>query len=133
MIKGIESVLLFSENASKLSEFYNEKVGLKITFEGVMGEGKDEGEIYQFELKGGSPLVILDHSKIKGKNKQPERFIFNLEVDDIEKEVKRLDKAGVKKQQDVYHVEDYGYVATFVDIDGNYFQLVQTYPTKKQK
>jgi len=40
--------------------------------------------------------------------------------------VERLEKVGVKKIQDIYHVEGYGYIATFEDIDGNYFQLVQT-------
>ena len=52
--------------------------------------------------------------------------MFNLEVDDIEKEVERLKKAMVKLIQDIYHIEDYGKIATFEDVDGNYFQLVQT-------
>lgn len=125
MMRGIESVLLFSENAAKLTKFYNEKVGLKITFEAVMGEKDDEGEMYEFKMKTGSPLYIVDHSKVKGKNKTPERMMFNLDVDNIEKEVKKLVKTGVKKIQDIYHVESYGYIATFEDIDGNYFQLVQ--------
>lgn len=123
MIKGIESILLSSENAERLAKFYREKVGLKITFEMVMGENDEEG--YEFKMKQGSPLYILDHSKVKGKNQKPERFMFNLETDDVEKETKRLDKAGVKKIQDVYHVEGYGYISTFEDTDGNYFQLVQ--------
>ena len=51
--------------------------------------------------------------------------MFNLEVDDIEKEVKRLKHARAKLVQDIYHIEDYGKIATFEDVDGNYFQLVQ--------
>ena len=62
---------------------------------------------------------------MKGKNKNPERYMINFEVDDIKKEVKRLDKAKVKKIADTYHLEGYGWVVTFADIDGNYFQLVQ--------
>lgn len=120
MIKGIESILIGTQSAKKLANFYKTKVGLKLTFEGVMGETE---EVYSFEMKGAS-LNILDHSKVKGKNKTPQRIIFNLEVDVIEKEVKRLDKAGVKKIQDIYHVEGYGKIATFEDLDGNYFQLV---------
>jgi len=27
--------------------------------------------------------------------------------------------------QDTYHIEGYGYISTFEDVDGNYFQLVQ--------
>lgn len=122
MIRGMESVLLFSENAKKLAEFYKDKVGLKITFEYVMEE-KEEG--FEFKMKSGSSFNILDHSEVKGKNKNPQRIIINLEVDDIEKEVKRLKKNKVKLVQDIYHVEGYGYIATFMDLDGNYFQLVQ--------
>lgn len=123
-IRGIEAVLLFSESAKKLANFYKEKLGLKQTFEGEMGEGE---EVYNLDL-GGDNLYILDHSKVKGKNKEPERVMFNIEVKDIEKEVKRLKKAGVKLVADIHHVQDYGHIATFSDVDGNYFQLVKTRP-----
>ena len=124
MIKGLDSILLFSESAKKLAHFYRDVVGLKITFEAVMGEHDEE--LYEFRFKkGATSLNIIDHSKVKGKSKDPNRFIFNLEVDDIKKEVARLVKAGAKLVQEIYHVESYGYVATFADIDGNLFQLVQ--------
>lgn len=124
MIKGIEGITLFSQSASKLAKFYREKVGLKVTFEAVIGENDEE--LYTFEMKQGSVLYIVDHSKVKSKNKNPERMIINFEVGNIKEDVKKLEKAGVKKIQDIYHVEEYGYIATFEDIDGNYFQLVQT-------
>ena len=123
MIKGLESVNLFSGNAKALAGFYKQKVGLKASVEAEIGEGNDS--LYGFEWKGKSGLYIIDHSKVKGKNSQPERFMFNLEVDNIESEVARLDKAGVKKVQDTYHMEGYGWIATYEDPDGNYFQLVQ--------
>lgn len=122
MIRGIESILLGSSNAKKLANFYAKTVGLKQTTEFEMGGKGEKG--FSFET-GKVGLTVMDHSDVKGKNKNPERILFNLEVDDIEKEVKRLDKAGVKKQQDIYHVEGYGLIATFVDPDGNFFQLVQ--------
>src|SRR3989344_8132564 len=103
MIKGLDSILINSENAKKLAEFYEKKVGLKNT--GVYEMGDNGEEAYMYEFKSGSGLSILDHSKVKGKNKNPERFIFNLEVDDIKKEAKRLTAAKVKKTQDVYHIE----------------------------
>ncbi len=124
MIKGIEGILIGSKSAKKLSDFYKNKVGLKLTFEAVIGEGKNETEMYLFEMKGCS-LYITDHSKVKSKSKNPDRIIFNLEVDNIEKEVKKLDKAKVKKIKDIYHMEGYGKIATFQDTDGNYFQLVK--------
>lgn len=124
MIKKIDGIMLFSENAKRLAEFYMEKVGLDKAEEMVAGENDES--VFLFSFGGDTTgLTIMDHSKVKGKNKEPERIIFDLEVDDIEEEVKRLENAEVKKIQDIYHVENYGMIATFEDVDGNYFQLVQ--------
>lgn len=125
IIKKIESITLFSENAKNLAVFYKEKVGLKSTSEAELGEN-GETNLFAFEMSGTS-LYIVDHSEVKGSNKEPSRIIFNLEVDDIEEDVKRLEQKEVKKIQDIYHIEDYGYIATFEDLDGNYFQLVKTH------
>jgi len=123
MIRNLESLTLFTQNAKKLAGFYRDKVGLKIKFEAVMGENDEE--MYEMSVGKKSGFYIVDHSKVKGKNKQPERILFNLEVDNIKKEVTRLKKAKVKLVTNTYHIEGYGYIATFADIDGNYFQLVQ--------
>ena len=123
MIRGLEAILLFSQNPRKLAQFYRDKVGLKITAEMEMGEKSEEA--FEFAIKGCS-LYIAPHSKVKGKRTQPERMMFNLEVADIEKAVKDLKKKKVKVIQDIYHIGNYGYVATFADVDGNYFQLVKT-------
>jgi len=123
MIRGIEGVLVGSQNAQKLADFYAKIVGLKLTNEFEMGENNERG--FEFAIKGSIGFYIMDHSEVKGKNKNPERIILNFEVDDIEKEVTRLKKAKVKIQQDIYHIEGYGLIATFVDPDGNLFQFVQ--------
>lgn len=123
MIRGLEAVNLFTENAKRLASFYRDKVGLKITFEGAMGENNEE--IYELKVGKGPSLYVIDHSKVKGKNSNPDRIILNLEVDNIKKEVARLKKAGVKVVQDTYHVEGYGFIATLEDVDSNYFQFVQ--------
>ena len=122
MIRGMESILLSSEDGQKLADFYKETVGLKRTQVMEMGENEEKG--FEFELSGVN-LYIMDHSEVKGKSHDPSRVMFNLEVDDIEKETARLDKVGVKKVQDIYHIEGYGLIATFEDVDGNYFQFVQ--------
>lgn len=124
MILGIESILIGSENAKKLGKFYKDVLGLKSTEE--MEFGEDNSYLIGFSLGKGAGLFIMDHSKVKGKSKLPDRVMFNLEVDNIEKEVKRLKKAKVKIVADIYHVENYGYIATLADPDGNYFQLVKT-------
>ena len=122
MIIGLEAVILSSQNAKALADFYEKKVGLKVGEEMEIGDKGEKG--YDFELSGGN-LYILDHSDIKGKSKEPSRVMFNLEVEDIEKEAQRLKDEGVKVVADVYHVEEYGLIATFEDLDGNYFQFVQ--------
>lgn len=122
MIKNFESIKIGSSNATKLADFYKKKVGLKQTWDAVMGEDMN---VYGFGLKG-IDLVLLDQPKLKGKSKEGGRISFNLEVDNIEKEFKRLKKAGVKVIEPIYHIQEYGYLATFADLDGNYFQLVKT-------
>lgn len=127
MIRSFEGLLLSTEDAKKLARFYRDVVGLKVKqeFESEKGEMG-----YEMDTVSGSGLFINQHSKVKGKNSQPDRIIFNLEVDDIEKEVARLKEKKVKQIQDIYHIEGYGLISTFEDIDGNYFQFVQIRPTK---
>lgn len=125
MVKFIEAILIGSENASALAKFYRETVGLKQASEFEMGE-KGETKGFEFSFDSGPGIYITDHSEVKGKNSNSARIMINLEVEDLEAEVKRLDEAGVKKIADTYHIEEYGYVATFEDIDGNYFQLTKT-------
>lgn len=126
MIKGIEAILISSENAQNLADFYKNKVGLELISENEIGDNGEKA----FELKVGEGcgLYVMDHSEVKGKNTQAPRIMFNLEVSHIEDEVEKLKKTGVKLIQDIYHVEEYGQIATFEDIDGNYFQLVQVRP-----
>lgn len=126
MIKSFESVLLSTENSTRLANFYKDKVGLKCT--SVMEIGEKGEKAYEFNLGKGSLLYINPHSEVHGKSPNPERLILNFEVDDIEKEVKRLKSEGIKQTQDIYHIEGYGLISTFQDVDGNYFQLVQIRP-----
>src|SRR3990172_2036033 len=117
MILGIESILIGSSDGKKLGSFYKDVLKLKVSEEMEFGEDKSYG--IGFNLGKGAGLYVMDHSKVKGKSKLPDRVMFNLEVDDIEKEVKRLKKAKVKIVADIYHVENYGYIAAFADPDGN--------------
>ncbi|MDP3973296.1 MAG: VOC family protein [Candidatus Daviesbacteria bacterium] len=122
MIKGLDAVLISSENPKVLADFYKDKVGLEFEDEFEYGEKGEAG--FMFKV-GSTGLTILPHDQVKGKNPSGARIMLNIEVDDIEKEVKRLKDAGIKCVAEIYHVEGYGYIATFEDPDGNYFQLVQ--------
>ncbi len=123
MIKGIESILLSSHSAQKLAEFYRDVVGLPMGAEMKIGEKGEKG--FEFSLPSGSLLYIADHSEITGPSTDSKRILLNFEVDDMDKEVARLDGKNVKKIQDTHHVEGYGLITTYEDVDGNYFQLVQ--------
>ncbi len=123
MIRGLESITVGSQNAKKLAAFYKEKVGLKFGMVAEIGEKGEE--LYELKIGKGPNIYVVDHSKVKDKNKNGERIILNLEVHDSKKEVARLKKAKVKQVQDTYHVEGYGWVSTFEDVDGNYFQFAQ--------
>jgi len=121
MIRGLESITINSPKAGKLADFYKRKVGLKLTLEAEMAEGQ---QVFGFDLKK-IVLYVIDDAGLAARNKDSGRVIFSLEVDDIEKESARLEKAGAKKLMDFYHLENYGYIAPFEDPDGNQFRLVQ--------
>ena len=122
MIQGIESILIGSSDPGALAEFYAKVVGLKQTMEFEMGEKNEKG--FAFEMKGCS-LYIMHHSEVEGKNTSSARIMFNLETENIEAEVKKLDSGGARKIKDTYHMENYGFIATYADPDDNYFQIVQ--------
>lgn len=126
MIRGVDSVLISSENPKVLADFYKDKVGLTFEDEFEYGEKGEAG--FMFKV-GSTGLTILPHDLVKGKNPNPARIMLNIEVDDEEVEVKRLKDAGVKVVADTYHVEGYGLITTFEDPDGNYFQFVQVKPS----
>ena len=122
MIKGVDSILIASENPKVLADFYKEKVGAEYIDEFVYGEDSATG--YMLKL-GSVGLNILPHSEVHGKNDSPARIMVNIEVDDCEKECQKVKDNGVKVITEMYHMEGYGYIGTFEDPDGNYFQLVQ--------
>ena len=134
MIRGLEGVIVYSQNARRLANFYKDKVGLNLTTEGEMGR---KARIFGFEFPGSSSLFyVADSDMIKGVTKGARRTFINFEVDEIEREVRKLTKNKVKPVQEIYHLEGYGWIATFEDLDGNYFQLVQVRaytPKKKAK
>lgn len=113
---NLNSIILFSETPSLLVEFYKKVLQKEIEWSG--------GEFVGFKVGGGF-LVIGPHEKVRGKNTNPERIIFNLETDDVKSEYERLVSSGVKSVQAPYQpTEDSQmWIATLEDTDGNYFQL----------
>lgn len=97
-----------------LAEFYQK----------VLGKPADmaEGNWYGWQV-GSCFLTIGEHSEVKGKAKEPQRVIFNLETKEIKEEYTRITSVGAKVIKELYKMEG-AWIATFADPDGNYFQLM---------
>lgn len=118
------SVLVFSEDPKKLADFYG-KIFQKEP------DWDDEGGYYGF-MAGNSMITIGPHDKVRGKSPNPERIMLNFATEDVEEEFERIEKTGAKVIAKPYKMrEDDMWIATFADIDGNYFQLMT--PMKEMK
>ena len=122
MIRGLESIAFLTKDADALASFYKDKVGLEIKEE---AEGEDGGKMFELKVGDGPAIYLVSSSDVKGKNQSAPRVVPNLEVDDIEKEDKRMKDAGVNAVEEVHHLEGYGLVATYEDPDGNKFCFAQ--------
>jgi predicted enzyme related to lactoylglutathione lyase len=121
---NFNSILLFSENPQQLADFYKK----------VFQKDPDmEDDNYHGFLVGKGFFTIGPHDKVHGKNTNPERVIFNFEVEDVKGEFERVKKLGATVVAEPYHPGEMPdmWIATFADPDNNYFQL--TTPWKEQK
>ncbi len=115
---NFNSILVFSENQAKLSDFYAK----------VLAKKPDWTEDNWSGWKLGSGFISVgSHDKVSGKNKNPERIIINLETDDVSGEFDRIKKLGVEVVKEPYRPDEAHvdmWIATFADPDGNFFQLM---------
>ena len=115
MIKGIHSVVVWTEDLNRLVPFYGEALGLK-------PEMEDEGFVV-FQ-SAGAQLAIGRHSEVRGTSQEPNRIMVDLLVDDCRAEYERLKGKGVTFVREPY--QEGGFIiATFLDPDGNTLQLFQ--------
>ncbi|MEO7803480.1 MAG: VOC family protein [Actinomycetota bacterium] len=109
-------IQISSHRPLELKAFYSDVVGLEID-ENVGG------------FKVGSGFIVIDsHDDVSGPNDQPARFLVNLFVDDIASEQARLVAAGVPMIRDRGKEFWGATISTFIDPDGNYFQLIEFRP-----
>ena len=111
------SILLFSENPKKLVEFYRKIFRKKPDW--------SENGFCAF-MTGKGFITIGPHDKVRGKNKNPERMMFNLETKNVRREFGRIKRIGAKVVAEPYHPREAPdmMIATFADPDNNYFQLL---------
>lgn len=83
-------------------------------------------------MVGSGFFSVGEHSKTKGKAKDPDRIIFNLETKEVKKEFERIKKLGAKVVKEPYEMGDWKgfWIATLADPDGNYFQLMSPWEKK---
>lgn len=110
---NFNSVLIGSENAPRLAEYYTK----------LLGEpGFAEGGYTGWQL-GSGYLTIGPHSEVTGLSPQPGRIILNFETADVQGDFARLEAAGAIVVAKPYEMGG-GWIATLADPDGNYFQLM---------
>jgi len=118
---NLSTVMISSEDPKGLSAFYTT----------VLGEPQWDDGGYMGWQAGNGMLMIGPHSEVKGRNEMPGRIILNFETPDVKAEFERIKGLGVTVQQEPYQpgggAEDL-WLATFEDLDGNYFQLASPMP-----
>lgn len=113
----LNGVMLGSENAKVLGEFYTKVFGKPMW---------QQGEWYGFDIGGGS-LMIGPHSEVKGKSPTPARIIIAFETPDLQKEFARIKELDATVVAEPYQPSKDDnpdtWLATLADPDGNYLQL----------
>lgn len=119
-IENISAILIWSENYRKLADWYREKLDLKTLEE--LNHPQDTGVGFQV---GNVYLWIGQHSKVKGKNKDIHRHMFNLVVPSVTQAYNELENRGVKFLARPFKAPTFDkYFATFYDLDNNLVQLI---------
>jgi predicted enzyme related to lactoylglutathione lyase len=121
MSLNLNSLLIGSANPSVLIKFYTKILAKKPDME----DGDWGGW-----LVGKSFLSVGPHSEVKGKNKEPGRFLFNFETEDVRGEFDRMVKEGAKVIKEPYEMGGM-WIGTLADPDGNYFQVMSPWKDEK--
>ncbi len=87
----------------------------------------DFGE-WAFKVGESAYVVIDGHSETVGRAKEPQRVLINFVVDDVAAEHQRLVAAGVEFVREPQREPWGATIATFLDPDGNYLQLLEIPP-----
>ena len=118
--KLIKRFFIWSEKPFELAKWYEEMLGLRRDFE--LNLSDDTG--VSLSAPQGGLIWIGYHDKVKGKNKDPYRFMISFIVDSVkdaykemtEKEVEFIVKPFLAPTKDKY-------CATFKNPEGNIMQL----------
>ena len=116
MIEGIVGVIIWTDNLERLVTFYRDTLGL--TPHSV------RPHFVAFRW-GEMRLSLGKHAKVSGPSKDPYRIMINLGVENIHQAYELLAGRGVRFLRPPEQEHWGGWVATFLDPDGNILQLLQ--------
>lgn len=113
------NLLIGSENPQPLADYYTRLLGTPA----YSGEGYTSWQI------GSGYVTVGPHSEVKGKNIAPGRIIWNIETKDVAGDFAKFKAAGAIVVTEPYEFEGApgSSIATFADLDGNYFQLTSPF------
>ena len=118
--ESISATLIWSGDYQKLANWYREKLGLKTIEE--LSHPKDTGIGLRV---GKSYLWIGRHPKVKGKNKDQFRHMFNISVKSVGAAYKELKSKGVEFIAEPFKAPTFNkYFTTFYDLDRNVIQFI---------
>ncbi len=122
MFRKISTIIIWSANWRKLAYWYQDIFNFKVIEE--INHPYDTGILWELP-EGGVHLWVGQHSKIKGKNKDPLRIMFNLDVRSVDEAYKYLLTKKVKVIAKPFKAPTFDkYFATFSDPEGNTFQII---------
>lgn len=121
---NFSSIMIGSSNPKVLAEFYEKVFDKKPDMADGSWAGWQIGKTF---------FNIGEHSEVKGKAKEPQRVIVNLETPEVKEEFERISKVkGVKVIKKPYEMQG-AWIATFADPDNNYFQLMSPWENISNK
>ena len=116
LIEGLVGVTLWTDDLERLVKFYRDTLGLRLR--------SHHGDFANFDL-GDVRLNLGLHDGVHGRSRDPYRIMVHLGVRDIHEEHRRLGQLGVHFIREPEREHWGGWVATFLDPDGNVLQLLQ--------
>lgn len=118
----LSTVLIWSADFRQLANWYQTTLNLKVVEE--LNHPKDTGVLFELN-PGGTWLWIGQHSEVTGKNPDPHRHMFNLNVNSVNEAYQELKSKGVEFLAEPFKAPTFDkYFATFYDLDGNLVQII---------
>lgn len=115
MIEAVVGVTVWTDNLERLVGFYRDTLGLVVH--------RHHGDFVNFVF-GEMRLNLGLHDGVEGRSRDPYRTMIHLGVTDIHGEHRRLKDQGVEFIREPEREDWGGWIATFLDPDGNVLQLL---------